>query len=58
MQRLRFICPKTGQEIDVGIDSEIGTLLRIRDQEVRARCPACGEHHQWQIRDAHLSQAA
>jgi predicted RNA-binding Zn-ribbon protein involved in translation (DUF1610 family) len=58
MQRLHFICPNTGQEIDVGIDSEIGTLLRIRDQEVRARCPACGERHEWQVRDAQLGKAA
>jgi predicted RNA-binding Zn-ribbon protein involved in translation (DUF1610 family) len=58
MERLHFICPNTGQEIDVGIDSEIGTLLRIRDEEVRARCPACGERHEWQIRDAQLGKAA
>jgi hypothetical protein len=58
MQRLHFICPKTGQDVDVGIDSEIVTLLRIRDEEVRACCPACGERHQWQVRDAHLGKAA
>jgi predicted RNA-binding Zn-ribbon protein involved in translation (DUF1610 family) len=58
MERLHFICPNTGQQIDVGIDSEIGTLLRIRDEEVIARCPACGERHGWQVRDAQLGKAA
>jgi predicted RNA-binding Zn-ribbon protein involved in translation (DUF1610 family) len=58
MEQLRFICPNTGQEIDVGIDSEIGTLLRIREEEVHARCPACGQQHQWQVREAQLRKAA
>ena len=58
MQRLHFISPNTGQDVDVGIDSEIVTLLRIREEEVRARCPVCGERHQWQVRDAQLSKAA
>jgi predicted RNA-binding Zn-ribbon protein involved in translation (DUF1610 family) len=58
MERLHFICPSTGQDVDVGIDSEIQTLLRIRDEPVRAQCPACGKFHRWQVRDAQLSQAA
>ena len=58
MERLRFICPTTGQEIDVGIESELDTLLRIRSNRVSARCPACGEHHEWQVRDAQLPKAA
>jgi predicted RNA-binding Zn-ribbon protein involved in translation (DUF1610 family) len=58
MERLHFVCPNTGQDIDVGIDSELDTLLRIRSNSVRARCPACGEHHEWQVREARLLQAA
>lgn len=58
MERLHFTCPETGQDVDVGIDSEIQTLLRIRDEPVRAQCPACGEFHQWQVRDAQLTQGA
>src|SRR5205823_4385462 len=58
MERLYFECPKTGQEVDVGIETELGTLLRIRQRTVRARCPACGEQHEWQVRDAKLSNAA
>ena len=31
MERLHFACPHTRQDIDVGIDSELNTLLRIRN---------------------------
>jgi len=58
MERLHFICPATGQSIDVGIDSELDTLLRIRRNLVSARCPACGNQHEWQVREAQLPQAA
>jgi hypothetical protein len=58
MERLNFVCPTTGQDIDVGIESELETLLRIRSERVRARCPVCGEHHEWQVREAKLQQAA
>jgi len=37
---------------------EIGTLLRIRSQMMRAQCPACGETHEWAVRDAWLVRAA
>ena len=42
MEHLIFVCPATGREIDSGVGSEIGTLLRIRQQNMRALCPACG----------------
>jgi hypothetical protein len=58
MERLHFICPITDQDIDVGIDSELETLLRIRSNRVLARCPVCGERHEWQVREARLLQAA
>ncbi len=58
MERLHFICPQTGQDIDVGIESELETLLRIRRQRLFARCPACGDRHEWQVADAILQNAA
>ncbi len=58
MERLHFVCPSTGQDIDVGIDSDLETLLRIRKNRVLARCPVCGKSHEWQVRDAKLLQAA
>jgi hypothetical protein len=58
VEKLQFRCPNTGRAIDVGIESELETLLRIRNKPVRARCPFCGETHQWQVGDAQLLQAA
>jgi hypothetical protein len=58
MEHLFFVCPTTGREVDSGVESEIGTLLRIRDQKVRARCTACGEWHEWRVGDAFLARAA
>jgi transcription elongation factor Elf1 len=58
MERLVFTCPRTGKEIDVGIQSELQTLLRIRSDKVSARCPHCGQRHEWQVRDAQLAKAA
>jgi predicted RNA-binding Zn-ribbon protein involved in translation (DUF1610 family) len=56
MERLYFRCPKTGQEVDVGIESELQTLLRIRAHKLRARCPACGGEHEWRVSDAQLAE--
>jgi predicted RNA-binding Zn-ribbon protein involved in translation (DUF1610 family) len=58
MERLKFVCPKCGGDIDVGIESEIGTLLRIRQQKVRAQCPACGHRHEWSVGEGQLTKAA
>lgn len=58
MERLYFVCPTTGKNVDVGIESELQTLLRIRMNPVRMRCPACGERHEWQVRDGQLGNAA
>ena len=55
MERLYFECPVTGREVDVGIETELGTLLRIRRAPIRARCPVCGEPHEWKVGDARLA---
>jgi predicted RNA-binding Zn-ribbon protein involved in translation (DUF1610 family) len=58
MERLFFVCPTTRRTVDIGVETEIGTLLRIRSEKVRAECPACGKVHEWTVRDAALPQAA
>jgi hypothetical protein len=58
MERLLFTCPVTQRSIDVGVETEIGTLLQIKAEKVRARCPACGQVHEWIVRDAELPKAA
>jgi predicted RNA-binding Zn-ribbon protein involved in translation (DUF1610 family) len=58
MEKLIFVCPRTDRQVDIGVATEIGTLLRIRSQMMRAQCPACGETHEWAVRDAWLVRAA
>jgi hypothetical protein len=58
MERLHFRCPATDEIVDVGIESELDTLLRIRNKRIVARCPQCGERHEWRVADAQLQQAA
>ena len=58
MERLFFVCPTTRRTIDVGVVTEIGTLLRIKSERVRAQCPACGKVHEWTVREAVLPRAA
>jgi hypothetical protein len=58
MERLFFTCPVTRRSIDVGVETEIVTLLQIRSKMVRGQCPACGQVHEWIVRDAELPKAA
>jgi hypothetical protein len=58
MEHLIFVCPTTGRQIDSGVESEIGTLLRIRNETVRVHCHACGQWHEWSVGDAFLAKAA
>jgi endogenous inhibitor of DNA gyrase (YacG/DUF329 family) len=58
MEHLIFVCPTTGRQVDSGVESEIGTLLRIRNETVRVHCPECGQSHEWRVRDAFLAKAA
>jgi len=58
MERLQFVCPTTQRTVDVGVVTEIGTLLLIKSERVRARCPACGHVHEWTVREAVLPNAA
>ncbi len=58
MERMQFTCPNTGAQITVAIESDLGTLLRIRLKTVRQKCPACGNWHEWLVRDAMLVRAA
>lgn len=58
MERLFFTCPTTRRMVDAGVETEIGTLLRIKSEKVRVECPACGQIHEWSVREAALPKAA
>lgn len=54
MERLFFVCPTTRQRVDAGIESEIGTLLQVRDKKVSVVCPHCGQTHSWLVGEGQL----
>ena len=57
MERLYFVCPNTDRTIDVGIETELETLLRIRSEHLRIACPHCGEQiHEDAQRCPHCEQ--
>jgi hypothetical protein len=58
MERLFFICPNTRRTVDVGVSTEIGTLLRIKSRTLRGECGACGQVHEWVVGEAVLRHAA
>ena len=58
MEKLVFTCPTTGQRVDVGIETELQTLLRIRASRLRTHCPACEQSHEWPVAEAHLAKKA
>jgi len=58
MNRLTFVCPNTGRDIDAGIETELHTLLRIKSESIRIACPVCGERHEWRVADAQLVPTA
>jgi hypothetical protein len=58
MERLLFVCPVTDRRVDVGVETEINTLLRIRENNIRAQCPACGRWHEWPVGEAFLPEPA
>jgi len=58
MERLYFVCPITGTHVEAGFETELETLLRIRAEKIRVKCPVCGQHHEWSVSDALLAKAA
>jgi hypothetical protein len=58
MERLLFVCPVTDRRVDVGVETEINTLLRIRANNLRAKCPACDQWHEWPVGEAFLPEPA
>lgn len=52
MDVLVFRCPRTGREVESGIEAHPNILVRLFS--VRLRCPACEELHEWRVIDARL----
>jgi len=53
-----FSCPKTGGEIDPGIEDIEHAAAALRFTALYVRCTHCGEHHEIKIDEAALTEAA
>lgn len=61
MSALVFSCPNTGHEIDPGIEGAAPSQHGadgVHFVALHVRCPHCGEHHEIQIDDDALNEAA
>ena len=58
MSALKFSCPKTGEEIDPGIEDIDPAGAALHFSALFVRCCHCGEHHEIKIDEAALNEAA
>ena len=58
MGAVSFCCPKTGGEIDPGIEDIEHAEAALRFSALYVRCTHCGEHHEIKIDQAALNEAA
>ena len=56
MSALMIKCPRTGQAVYTGIETDQISLNRAPDVPMQARCPACGREHVWWKREAWLQE--
>ena len=58
MGSLTFVCPRTGQPIETGIETDPDTIAIVRSVNMRVRCAHCGEQHPFRVEDGYLEEAA
>jgi hypothetical protein len=56
MGPLVFQCPKTGQAIRSGIQTDLASLERVRSLPVRLYCPTCRTIHVMRAQDGQIDQ--
>jgi hypothetical protein len=58
MNPLVFRCPKSGQELDTGLDIHIhrASLRSIQPITLRVLCPLCGSMHVWKLADGWIRE--
>jgi endogenous inhibitor of DNA gyrase (YacG/DUF329 family) len=47
MAMVMIRCPKTGQDVPTGIDTDFRTFSGLPTTLARAHCPHCGRNHTW-----------
>ena len=58
MSALKFCCPKTGEDIDPGIEDIDSSAVPLHFSALFVRCRHCGDHHEIKIDEAALTEAA
>jgi hypothetical protein len=56
MPSILIECPKTNREFSTGIIIDKASFDVLRNVPGFARCPHCGQEHQWSKRDAWLAE--
>jgi hypothetical protein len=58
MSMLMIRCPRTGQDIPTGIETDADSFKQIPDVLVYTLCPHCGTDHAWRRDEAWLDGAS
>jgi hypothetical protein len=56
MPTILIDCPKTNREFSTGIIIDKASFDVLRNVPGFARCPHCGQEHEWSKRDARLAE--
>src|SRR5262249_57860781 len=56
MPMLMIRCPRTGQPVFTGVETDRTSLQRLPDSGGHLRCPICEKDHEWGRRDARFSE--
>jgi hypothetical protein len=54
---VRVVCPKTSATFKVLVNNDTDWLAQHWQQQMRVRCPRCGQEHGYRIKDIYLSEA-
>ena len=58
MGELTFRCPKTGKEFRSGFRAQPAELKALpKDAKINLRCQVCGDHHEFNIAEAHIDES-
>ena len=57
MPSLFFICPKTRQQADTGILTDVESLRDTWSMTLNVNCPHCGEMHAVSVRETYIDDA-
>lgn len=55
MSAIMIVCPDTGLEVPVGIETDEASFQNIPQTVSTTSCPACGKAHEWSVGQAWLA---